>query len=127
MKNTENNNGLKDEPELESRFDNIMNELQSMKSETKCGSCKEAFGEMIETGERYTKIQKITDKMATKGYHSWQEVPDGEKVEMQEAVGLATKAAVEVETPEKVVEDAKPTQQLNRTKFLKAFKFPARL
>ena len=118
---------LKDDPKSEQRFDNIMNELQTMKNETKCGSCKDAFTEMIETGERYKKIQKITDKMATKGYHSWQEVPKGEKAEMQEAVGLTTKATVEVETSEKVVEDIKPVQQLNRTKFLKAFKFPLKL
>ena len=118
---------LKDEPELESRFDNIMNELETMKNETKCSSCKDAFGEMIETGERYKKIQKITDRMAEKGYHSWKEVPKGEKEQMQEAVGLTTSDTTVAEEAVEQKEVKPPVQQLNRAKFLKAFKFPTRV
>lgn len=86
----ENNNGetLQDSPELESRFGNILNELEAMKKETKCGTCKDTFGEMIETGERYKKIQEITDRMAERGYKAWQEVPKDEKTQLKKAVGL---------------------------------------
>ena len=122
---------LKNEPELEARFDNIMNELQTMKTETKCGTCKEAFTEMIETGERYKKVQEIVNKMEQRGYKSWSEVPNDDKKKFKDAVGLnITEPITETTVAEEVIEQKEikpPAQQLNRAKFLKAFKFPARV
>ena len=122
---------LHDELYIEQRFKNVLDELEDIKEQTRCGSCKRTFESMLELGYSYEKTQRIIDKMSKKGYKSWSEVPNGDKKKFKDAVGLnvehiaKSETVVEEEVPEQ--KDVKPVQQLNRAKFLKAFKFPARV
>lgn len=135
MKNTENSGlqeDLHDEPDLEHRFNSVLKELEDIKEQTRCGSCRQTFESMLELGYSYEKTQRIIDMMSQRGYKSWSEVPNEDKKEFKKAVRLnSTEPVTESETTvqEEVVEqkDVKPAQQLNRAKFLKAFKFPARV
>ena len=79
---------LKDEPILEEKFENILNELEGMKKETRCGTCKDTFGRMIETGKNYQKVQALITKMEERGHHSWSEIPESEKKKLKESVGI---------------------------------------
>ena len=122
---------LHDEPDLEQRFNSILEELEDIKEQTRCGTCKHTFESMLELGYSYEKTQRIIDMMSQRGYKSWSEVPNGDKKEFKAAVGLNVEPIAESET---VVEEAveqkeikPPAQQLNRAKFLKAFKSPARV
>ena len=79
---------LKDEPILEEKFENILNELENIKNETKCGTCRNTFQEMIQTGKNYQKVQALITKMEERGHHSWSEIPESEKKKLKESVGI---------------------------------------
>jgi len=120
---------LHDEPDLEQRFNSVLKELEDIKEQTRCGSCKNTFESMLELGYNYEKTQQIIDMMQKKGYKSWSEVPNDDKKRFKDAVGLnipVVETTVAEETTE-TKEVKPPIQQLNRAKFLKAFKFPARV
>ena len=79
---------LKDEPSLEGRFKTVLEELEDIKGQTRCGSCKRTFGSMLELGYNYEKTQKLIDLMQQRNYSSWNDVPEGDKKRFKEAVGL---------------------------------------
>ena len=85
------NNGeqdLKDEPILEEKFESILNELEDMKNETKCGTCRNTFQEMIQTGKNYQKVQALITKMEERGHQSWSEISESEKKQLKQSVGI---------------------------------------
>lgn len=134
MKNIENSTELKDEPDLEQRFNSVLKELEDIKEQTRCGSCRQTFESMLELGYSYEKTQRIIGMMSKKGYESWSEVPNDDKKEFKDAVGLNVPEPIETTVVEEVVKQKEVeqkvkslAQQLNRTKFLKAFKFPVRV
>ena len=79
---------LKDEPVLEEKFSNILSDLEGMKNETKCGTCRNTFQEMIQTGKNYQKVQALITKMDERGHHSWSEISESEKKELKQSVGI---------------------------------------
>ena len=79
---------LKDEPSLEGRFKTVLEELEDIKTQTRCGVCKNTFGSMLELGYNYEKTQKLIDLMQQRSYGSWNDVPEEDKKRFKEAVGL---------------------------------------
>jgi len=128
---TEPKEDLHDEPDLEQRFNSVLKELEDIKEQTRCGSCKRTFESMLELGYSYEKTQRIINMMSQRGYKSWSEVPNEDKEQFKEAVGLnTTTEPKETTVLEEVVEqkEVKPhVQQFNSAKFLKAFKISARV
>ena len=79
---------LKDEPSLEGRFKTVLEELEDIKGQTRCGSCKRTFGSMLELGYNYEKTQKLIDLMQERSYSSWNDVPEEDKKKFKDAVEL---------------------------------------